>query len=160
MFRQFSSVKCVSLIRPKKIVTFPLNLISTIRQWQKIMEIVFSSTIFYNNTYNKNNKPKKSSKISHLWQTIMEMFEDFARTPSSEQSCFLCFSLFFDLSFHDVCASVENGSGLSHLRLTPPLSFVSFISFLFLFFLSVFFFLFLFPSSMFHCQHQYPTLSF
>ena len=62
---------------------------------RKIIEIVDVFVVFYNN-----NKPSKSSRISRRWQNIMEMFENFARTPSSEQSCFLfldAFSVFSPL---------------------------------------------------------------
>ena len=46
---------------------------------------------------------RKSPRILRLWQQIMDIFEDFARTPSSEQSLFyLCIFSFFSFSHFSV----------------------------------------------------------
>ena len=48
-----------------------------------------------------NNKPYNSSKISCLWEKMMQILEDFGRTPPSERSfsCFICFIFHFHIFF-------------------------------------------------------------
>ena len=65
-----------------------------IYSWSSVAEKSLKSSMFSSMFYN-NNKPSTSSRISRQWQNIMGIFEHFARTPSSEQSCFLFLDAFF-----------------------------------------------------------------
>ena len=85
MFRRFSSVKCVFLIRPIEIVTFPrkgdvtpklfvvfLRETDTFLNKQEIVED------FVEINYISNDKPWKTMRILRWIPKTMEIFEDFA----------------------------------------------------------------------------------
>ena len=110
----FSPKRCLLLLWASVAkVTF---LISSSRVLQKIVEMV-DGFVDFSQQQQQQQQPQKLSIISRLWQKIMNIFKDFARTPSSEKPIFFVPSFVFSCSFLFLCFSsffsdAENGKNL------------------------------------------------
>ena len=131
LFRQVSAVKCVFVcVFPsensdprKRSLLFRLFLVrvtylmSSGRLLQKIMEI-FDSVDFLQQQHQQQQQQQQTLEIIGNFASVAEIFEDFARTPSSEQP-FLCVLFFhFLFSFPFLFSFVPLAAALSWYSFT------------------------------------------